>query len=97
LRKSRNKTKPRAKNGNVSGLVIAGIVFLAAGVSIIFHPPAMLSQGGLGRYGHDPVVYAFTGKDSAFIGTLILIMGIFALVVAYRVKNPKSKKKKDDG
>ena len=70
------------------GLVIAGLVAVFVGLSLIIRPVSYVSMGGIGPYANTRVMSVFAGNDSAFVGLLILFMGCFILTVAYKIRKP---------
>jgi hypothetical protein len=79
--------KRKKKKISVKGLVVAGLVSIIFGLYLIIWPTPYVSTGGLGRAASRYVISVFIGNDSGFIGVLIVFMGFFVLMVAYRVKN----------
>ena|GEM_PF-4097395 len=80
--------KPKNPKCGITGLVIAGLVSSIVGLSLIIRPVPYVSIGGNTPYAFTPRMYVFTGNDSAFPGALILFMGSFILMVAYKIRNP---------
>jgi hypothetical protein len=80
--------KPKKTKCGITGLVIAGLVSAFVGLAMMIRPVSYVSMGGIGAYANTPVMSFFTGNDSAYVGLLILFMGSFILVVAYKIKNP---------
>jgi hypothetical protein len=78
--------KHKKTKSSVLGLVIAGTIFAFTGLTLIFHPVPYVSMGASGAWGHTPVLSVFRGNDSAYIGLLILFLGVFVLVVSYKIK-----------
>lgn len=69
-------------------MVIAGLISAFVGIYMIIRPVPNVFIGGIGRSGGTRVMSVITGNDAAIIGLLILFMGGFLLVVAYKIKNP---------
>jgi uncharacterized membrane protein len=69
------------------GLVIAGVIFSIVGFTLILHPVPYASIGATGAWGRTPVLSVFRGNDSAYIGVLILFLGVFVLFASYKIKN----------
>jgi hypothetical protein len=79
---------PKKTKYSITRLVIAGIVPFFVGLTMIIKPVSYISPGRIGYQGSIPVVSVFTGNDSMFIGAMIMFMGSFILMVAYKIKNP---------
>ena len=78
--------KPNKTKCSITGLVIAGLVSAIVGLSLIIQPVPYVSIGGNVQYVRIPALTFFSGNDSAFCGFLILFMGCFILMVAYKNK-----------
>jgi uncharacterized membrane protein len=78
--------KPKKTKCSVLGLVIAGTIFSFVGLTLILHPVPYSSMGATGAWGRTPVLSVFSGNDSAYIGLLILFLGVFVLVASYKIK-----------
>jgi len=77
--------KERKPPVNILGLLIGGAVFVFFGICMMLNPPTYMSQGSLGR-STQPYITVYKGHDAAFCGVLILALGIFLLIIAYRIK-----------
>lgn len=78
--------KPKKTECSIAGLVIAGAIFSLVGLSLIVHPVAYASMGGTGQWGRTPTISLFARGDSAYIGILILFLGVFVLFASYKIK-----------
>ena len=78
--------KKKLKGVPIVGLIVAGIIAAAVGLLMILRPITYFSSGGIGHMARTPTLSVFSGRDTVFIGWMILFMAGFILWFAYRVK-----------